>query len=79
MSWKLAEAKNKLSEVVRRALQEGPQRIERRNDAVIVIDAEEYERLMGRRLTLKEYLFAAPDLGELDLERDRSPMRNVEL
>jgi antitoxin Phd len=79
MSWKLAEAKNKLSEVVRRALQEGPQRIERRNDAVVVIAADEFDRLMGKRLSLKEYLLAAPDLGELDLERDRSPMRDVAL
>ena len=79
MTWKLAEAKNKLSEVVRRALQEGPQRIERRNDAVVVIAAEEFERLTGKRRTLSEYLLAAPDLSELDLERDRSPMRDLEL
>jgi antitoxin Phd len=79
MSWKLAEAKNKLSEVVRRALQEGPQRIERRHDAVVVLAAEEFERLTGKRQTLKEYLLAAPNLGELNLERDPSPMRDLEL
>ena len=79
MSWKLAEAKNKLSEVVRRALHEGPQRIERRHDAVVVLSAEEFERLTGKRQTLKEYLLTAPNLGELDLERDVSTMRDLEL
>jgi len=79
MKWKLAEAKNKLSEVVRRALTEGPQRIERRSDAVVVVAAEEFERLTGQRPSFKEYLLNAPDLSSLDLKRDRSPMRNVEL
>ena len=36
MEWRLAEAKNKLSELVSRALAEGPQRVVRRNDAVIL-------------------------------------------
>ena len=79
MTWKLAEAKNKLSEVVRRALEEGPQRIERRNDAVVLLSAEEYERLSGQKPDFKEYLLGGPDLAELDLVRDRSPMRDVEL
>ena len=79
MNWKLAEAKNKLSEVVRRAIQEGPQRIERRADAVIVLAAEEYERLTGARRGFKEFLMNGPDLSQLDLERDSSPMRDVDL
>ena len=40
MTWKLAEAKARLSEVVRLALVDGPQRIERRNDAVVVVAAD---------------------------------------
>ena len=79
MNWKLAEAKNKLSEVVRRALSEGPQRIERRGDAVVVLAAEEYDRLIGSKPSFKEFLVNAPDLRELDLERDPSPMRDFEL
>ena len=78
MAWKLAEAKNKLSEVVRRALEEGPQRIERRGEAVVVISAKEYERLRGERPSLKEFLLSAPDFGALDLERDQSPDRELD-
>jgi len=79
MNWKLAEAKNKLSELVRRALTEGPQRIERRRDAVVVVSAEEFDRLCGRKTGFKDFLLRGPDLSELDLERDRSPMRDAEL
>lgn len=79
MIWKLADAKNKLSEVVRRALTEGPQRIERRNDAVVVVSADEYERLTGGKPGLIDFLLTAPDFSELDLERNREPMRDLEL
>ncbi len=79
MIWKLAEAKNKLSEVVRRALDGEPQRIERREDAVVVVAADEFDRLTGGREGLYDYLLNAPDLSELELERDRSPMRDLEL
>ncbi len=79
MKWKLAEAKNKFSEVVRRALEEGPQRIERRNDAVVLISAEEYERLTGGTPSFIDFLLGAPDMGDLDLTRDKSPMREIDL
>jgi len=79
MNWKLADAKMKLSEVVRRALTEGPQRIVRRSDAVIVLAEAEYERLVGSRLGFKDFLFGAPDMDELDLERVREPMRDISL
>ena len=77
--WKLAEAKNKLSEVVRRALEGEPQRIERREDAVVVVDADEFDRLTGGKSDLMGYLLNGPDLSKLALERDRSPMRDLEL
>ena len=79
MIWKLAEAKNKFSEVVRRALQEGPQRIERREEAVVLVSASEFARLTGEKPSFKEYLLGGPDLSQLDLERDRTPMRNIDL
>jgi len=78
IEWQLAEAKNKLSEVVTRAIDEGPQRITRRNDVVIVLSEAEYNRLAGNQRTIKDWLFSAPDFSELDLERDRSPMREIE-
>ncbi len=41
MKWALAEAKNKFSEVVRRALAEGPQLVTRRDRAVVVLSLED--------------------------------------
>jgi prevent-host-death family protein len=79
MDWQLAEAKNKLSEVMTRALTDGPQRIRRRGQTVVVLAEAEYRRLAGERITLKDYLLAGPDLSELDLRRDPSAMREVEL
>lgn len=45
--WKLQDAKARFSEVVRRARTEGPQRVTvRGQDAVVIIAAEELERLL---------------------------------
>lgn len=77
--WKLADAKNRFSELVNRALAEGPQCVQRRTDAVVVLDRREYEKLTGKRASFKEFLAApGPILEELDLSRDRSPMRDFE-
>jgi antitoxin Phd len=78
--WKLADAKNRFSELVNRALAEGPQQVERRADAVVVLDLREYEKLTGKKAGFKEFLTApGPSLKGVDVARDRSPMRNVEL
>ena len=79
MTWNLADAKNRLSEVVNLALSQGPQTITRRKDAVVVISAETYAELTGKKLDFKEYLLQGAGLDELDLTRDRSPMRDVDL
>ena len=75
MDWKLAEAKNKFSEVVKRALTEGPQRVTRRDDAVVIVSEADYERLTGQRPGFRDYLVNGPSLAGVDLKRDRSPMR----
>ena len=75
MDWELAEAETKLSEVVTRALTEGPQRIRHRGQAVVVLPEAEYRRLAGEHETLTDYLLRGPDVSDLDLERDPSPMR----
>ena len=58
MEWRLAEAKNKLSELVNRALAESPQRIVSRNDAVIVISARDYAQLIGKQPGFKDFLMS---------------------
>src|SRR3546814_19706525 len=46
-AWKLEDAKARFSEVVRRARSDGPQRVSVRDkDAVVVVSAEEFERLL---------------------------------
>jgi prevent-host-death family protein len=80
MEWQLADAKNRFSELVNRALSEGPQFVRRRGDAVVVMDKRQYEKLRGKRLDFKEFLLRkGPTLEGVDLSRDRSPMREVDL
>lgn len=79
MTWNLAEAKNRLSEVVNLALSEGPQTITRRHDTVVVISAAKYDELTGKRPGFKEFLFQGPSFEGLDLTRDESPGRDVAL
>ena len=75
-TWKLEDAKNGFSEVVRRALAHQPQRVTRAGrDAVVVMAAQDYETLMGAR-NLVEFFRQSPlaeayQAGELDLARDR--------
>jgi predicted Zn-dependent protease with MMP-like domain len=77
--WKLADAKNRFSELVNHALAEGPQQVHRREDTVVVLAQRDYEKLIGKRPGFREFLLSGPSFVGLDLERDRSPMRDVEL
>jgi len=79
--WQLQEAKNKFSEVVNEALSRGPQVVTRHGEKVVVIlSTEEYLRLKKTRTTLSEFFRQSPLVGvELDLKRDRSYPRTVEL
>ncbi len=79
MIWKLADAKNRLSEVVNRALSQGPQWIRRRNDAFVVLSERDYLELTEDRMSFKQLLLDGPTLDGLELDRDASPMRDVDL
>jgi len=79
MAWQLAEAKNRFSEIVRLALSEGPQRVTRRGEAVVVVSEAEYQRLSGAKPSFATYLASGPSLEGVDLGRDASPMRDVSL
>jgi prevent-host-death family protein len=78
--WQLQEAKNKFSEVVEEALQHGPQTITRRGvETVIVLSYEDYRKLVLRQQKLSTFFRESPlaDVAEeLDLARDRSPIRS---
>ncbi|HLN33196.1 MAG TPA: type II toxin-antitoxin system prevent-host-death family antitoxin [Gemmataceae bacterium] len=79
MEWQLADAKTRFSEVINRALKEGPQWVRRRKDEVVVVSREEYNRLAGRSLDFKQYLMQGESFEGLDLSRDNSPGRDIAL
>ena len=80
-TWQLQEAKQSFSEVVRKALSEGPQVVTRNGqDAVVVVEAGEYRRLKGEVMDFKEFLLSGPRFDDdLEIERDMTPMREVDL
>jgi len=80
-SWQLHQAKNRFSEVVDRAVQEGPQVITRRGtEAVVVLSVKDYRRLRKPETSLLEFLQTSPLVGaELDLDRSRDTGREVDL
>ena len=79
MEWKLAEAKNKFSEVINKVLLEGPQKVVRRDQSFIIIEENQYKKLTGKKSSFKNYILNSPSLDGLDLTRNQSPMRNTDL
>ena len=79
MTWDFAEAKDRFEEVVDLALTEGPQTIARGDDRVVVISAETFGELVVGRKGYEEFLREGVGLDELDLTRDQTPWRDVEL
>ncbi len=82
--WQLQDAKARFSEVFRRARSRGPQRITRHGkEAVVVIPAEEYERLARRKRqsqSLVEFFRNSPLVGSgIDLEREPDYGRDIDL
>jgi len=80
-AWSVAQAKARLSEVIDRALKQGPQAITRNGrPAVIVVSVEEWARKSARRGTLAEFFAASPLRGSgLEIERAKGGAREVEL
>ena len=79
--WKLYDAKNKLSELIDKALAQGPQVITRRGEEVVVVlSTEEYGRLKKAEPSLLDFFRSSPLVGvELDLKRDKTLPRDIEL
>jgi prevent-host-death family protein len=80
MAWQLQEAKQRFSELVTRARSEGPQRVTKHGrDAVVVVAAEEYDRLTGEEPDLLAFIRSAPDFAPLELERVDDRGRELDL
>lgn len=80
VEWQLAEAKNRFSEVYRRAVSEGRQKITKRGgESVFVISASELEQIEGRGPNFIEFLSSAPGLDEIEFPSREGAFRKVDL
>lgn len=80
-AWSVAEAKARLSELLDRAVNDGPQAITRRGrEIAVVVDADEWHRKSSRSGSLAGFLAASPlrDSG-LGAERTDAPARDTGL
>ena len=77
-TWQLQEAKNRLSEVVERALHEGPQTVTKRGkEAVVIVSADTFKRLSQKRSKPKYNSLAEMLLGSVShqvVRRSRRPV-----
>lgn len=79
--WQLQEAKNRFSEVVRMASEEGPQTVTKHGkDSVVVLSAEDYRKLEQPKTSLVDFLQKSPlSNAHIDTKRDKSTSRDIEL
>jgi len=80
-TWAVAEAKARFSELIGRALADGPQIITRKGkEAVVVVSAEEWRRKSRRAGNLAEFFAASPLRGSaLKTKRTKDGPRAIEL
>jgi len=77
--WQLQDAKNRLSEVVERAVTKGAQVITKHGrPVVVVVSAQEHEKLTRPRERLVDILRRCPTPSFL-IEKTRGPARRTEL
>ena len=82
MNWQLQHAKNRFSEVVKRACESGPQTVTVRGArAVVVLSAADYDALTAGRPSLVDDLLSGPawndDLVDDVSARAKAPSREV--
>jgi len=80
-TWQLQEAKSRLSEVIRKAAKEGPQKITVHGEpTAVVISSKEYERLRNPQGSFVEFMRRSPLYGvELTLRRAQTLTRESEV
>jgi prevent-host-death family protein len=81
-TWQLQEAKARFSEVIRRAVDEGPQHVSVRGEpAAVVVSEREYHQLTARRPSIVDHILAGEpwpdDLVDAINDRSRGPDRDV--
>ncbi len=81
--WQLQEAKARFSELVRRAVGEGPQHVSVRGEpAAVVLSEEHYRQLTSKRPSIVDHILDGEpwpdDLVEAINDRPRGPDRDIE-
>jgi len=78
-TWELQEAKSRFSKVVDLTLTEGPQLVTWHGaEAVVVLPAEDYHRLVGEAPNLIDHLLKAPRGEALVISRSKELIRGFE-
>lgn len=81
-TWQIQEAKARLSEVIRGAEQEGPQELTHHGRSVaVLLSRTDYDRLVGTRQTLVDFMHCSPLFGleDIVIERDHSFTREMDM
>jgi prevent-host-death family protein len=83
LDWQLQEAKNRFSEVVKRARDEGPQTVTVHGQrAVVVVSASDYDALIKPRMPFVDFLLSEDlwpdDVVDTINDRSRDPGRDFE-
>jgi prevent-host-death family protein len=77
MVWQLQDAKQRFSELVREALEHGPQIVTRHGvEVVVVVPAAAYHAAQQPRRDFAEFLSEGPDLEPLELGTRRQMPRS---
>jgi prevent-host-death family protein len=80
MAWQVQTAKQRFSELIERAINEGPQTITKHGrETVVVVEVGEFRRLAGTPLSFKEFLLSIPKGDDLEIERSKDPPREIDL
>lgn len=79
--WQLQEAKNRFSELVKKAILNGPQVVTKRGvETVVVISVDEYQKLTRPKTSLSEFFRKSPLKDtKIDLKRIKEYPREVDL
>ena len=78
--WQVQEAKERFSEVMEKAEQEGPQIITRHGaERAVVLSIADYRTLTSGKRDFHAFLLSGPKFDDLEIERDKDIGRPVDL
>ena len=80
MQWQIKDAKSHFSELVDKAVSEGPQHIAKRGKVqAVILSIEEFDRLRALQPSFRDYLLSGPKVDEFEAPRDSGVDRHVDL